>query len=476
MMPLTSRKTLFGREAEEIRKKLPLQVIGILILVFSIILPTPDGLSLEGKYMIGILLMGAFFWATEALPVAVTALLVMILQPLLGVLGVTEVFQSFGNQAVFFLIGAFILAVGVEKHNLHKRIALLFLSRFESSPKRFTFGIMLTCALLSFIIPEHAVAVLMLPIILSILMAMDLIPKQSNFGKVCMLSIAFGCSIGSLGTLIGGARNPLTIGFLQETAGVRISFLEWMIYSMPIVFLSLPIVWLILVRTFPIELKSLERGKKEIYTEVKALGPMGKNEHMVLGILCFTIFLWVTLSTELSLAVIALLGGVLLVASGTINWKDVEKRVPWGVVLLYGGAITLGVGMLRTGAAEWSVGLVLSGLGRDPYLVLLFLIVTTIFITELMSNTAAVAVMLPIGMGFALEITELNVLVTSLSIALSGGLAFVLVVATPSNAITYSSGYYSSKDLFRSGLVANIPCIFIIFMIALTYWRFIGVW
>jgi sodium-dependent dicarboxylate transporter 2/3/5 len=210
----------------------------LFILIFFHFIPTPEGLTYNGKMMLGILITAAFLWITEPIPLSVTGILIMILQPIFGILPASDVFSSFGNQAVFFLIGAFIITGAMEKHGLHRRMALAFLKRFETSPKMFTFGIMLSCALLSFIMPEHGVAALFLPIVASILLAMKLIPRQSNFGKISMLSIAYGCSIGSLGTLIGGARNPLTINVLSNV-GINVTFTECQWYGLFYRYLSL---------------------------------------------------------------------------------------------------------------------------------------------------------------------------------------------------------------------------------------------
>ena len=217
--------------------------------------------------MIGILLMAAILWITEPMPLAVTGLLIMILQPLLGVMPAGEVFASFGNQAVFFLIGAFIVAAAIEKHGLHRRIALRFLRYFEHNPKVLTLGIMTSCAFLSFVMPEHGVAALFVPIITSILLAMKLVPKESNFGKISMMAVAYGCSIGSLGTLIGGARNPLTISELSSI-GITVSFFDWMIMAVPVVLLALPCVWIILQVSFPIEIEDIGLAKNEIEQQV----------------------------------------------------------------------------------------------------------------------------------------------------------------------------------------------------------------
>lgn len=450
-------------------------VAGLIFLAFYL-LPDQEGLSTEGKLMIGLLFVAAYLWITEALPVAITALLVMIAQPILQIQSVDDVFASFGNRAVFFLIGAFMLAAAVERHNLHKRLAMKFLRQFQKSPKRLAFGIMVSSALLSFLVPNHAIAALMLPIVMSILLALRIEPLESNFGKVSVISIAYGCSIGSLGTVIGGARNPLTIAFLEQTAGIEVSFFEWTYYSLPVVLISLPVVFLILTKIYPIEKLDLANAKKMLRKEIDWMGPMKSKERMTLSILLLTVILWIFVSSMLGLAVIALLGGILLFVTGTINWKDAERRIPWGIILLYGGAITLGVSLGQTGAAEWLAGGLQLMVGGSPYVALLVLIVITIILTEFMSNTAAVAVMLPISFGVAADIPGVSPLVAAMAVSLSGGLAFSLVIATPGNIIAYSSGYFKSKDLIRVGIPSAVCCIIIIFMIAITYWKLIGLW
>ncbi len=466
-----NKQIFFKNGIRNYKNIIPL-IIAFLVLAIFYFFPTPDGLTHNGQVMIGILFMAAILWITEPIPLAATGLLIMIIQPLLQLIAPDEVFSSFGNQAVFFLIGAFILAGAVEKHGLHRRIALKFLSYFEKNPKLFTFGIMISCAFLSFVMPEHGVAAFFLPIVVSILIAMKIVPKESNFGKISMLCIAYGCSIGSLGTLIGGARNPLTIGILSELPEpVNVTFFDWMKYSMPIVFIALPLVWLVLQFSFPIELKSISGAKKEITKQVTVAGKMSKNELIVLIILIITILLWVFLSSQtyFGLAVIAILGSILLFLTRTITWQDVENRVPWGIILLYGGAITLGFGIQKTGAGSWIAHTLFSSIGINPYMVIIVMIVFTILLTNVMSNIGAVAILLPIGIAIAPEI-GISPLLASMLIALSGGLAFMFVIATPGNAITYSSGYFSTRDLLKAGVIANIICIFIIFIIAIVYW------
>jgi sodium-dependent dicarboxylate transporter 2/3/5 len=426
--------------------------------------------------MIGILLMAAILWITEPIPLPITGILLMITQSIIGIASPQEVFSAFGNQAVFFLLGAFIIAATIKHVGLHKRIAFTFLSFFKNNPKMFTFGIMSSCAFLSFIMPEHGVAALFLPIVTSILITMKLIPRKSNFGKVSMLCVAYGCSIGSLGTLVGGARNPLTIGILAEQ-GITVTFFDWMIYSMPIVFIALPVVWIILQIAFPIEITDTTVARKEIEKQLAIAGKISKKEINALIVLIFTILLWSVLSShpQLGLASIAILGGILMVLTGSISWENIEKHVPWGIILLYGGAITLSHGMQTTGAGTWIAQQLLSFININPYVLILGIIIFTILLTNVISNVGAVAILLPIGLAISTEIVEISPVISSMLIALSGGLAFVLVIATPGNAITYSSGYFSTRDLSKAGIFANIICILIIFVVAVFYWKgFLG--
>lgn len=467
------KKKKFEKEINLSKKDIFFITLAFSILVVFYFLPTPEGLTFGGKLMIGLLVMAGVLWVTEPIPLAVTGLLVMIMQPLLGITDAKTVFSSFGNQAVFFLIGAFIIAGAIEKHGLHRRIALRFLSYFEKNPSTFTFGIMSSCAFLSFVMPEHGVAALFLPIVISILLAMKIVPRKSNFGKISVLSIAYGCSIGSLGTLIGGSRNALTVGILSDLPNpITVTFFDWMIYAMPVVLISLPLVWLVLHFFFPIEIKDVSLAKKEINKQVVKQGKISRKELIVLGILSITVLLWMRFSSSLyfGLGVIALLGSILLFITGCIKWSDIEKRVPWGIVLLYGGAITLGGGILRTGAGSWISNQLFHIVGDNPYFVILILIIFTILLTEIMSNIGAVAILLPIGFAISTGVDGISPLLASMLIALSGGLAFMLVIATPGNAITYSSGYFSTRDLLKAGVLANTICIIVLFTIAIVYW------
>ena len=222
-----------------------------------------------------------------------------------------------------------------------------------------------------------------------------------------------------------------------------------------------------------IEISDISLAKKEIEEQVAAQGSINRNEIKTAGILVFTIILWFFFSSSsyFGLAGIALLGSFLLFLTRSISWKDVEQRLPWGIILMYGGAITLGVGLEETGAGGWMAQTMLTFMRGNPFFIILGIILVTVFLTNIMSNTGAVAVLLPIGISLAAELSSITPLLAAMLIALSGGFAFMFIIATPANAITYSSGYFSMRDLLKAGVFANIVCIIIIYVITIIYWE-----
>ena len=440
--------------------------MAFLILTASILLPTPSGLGRDGMIMLGILIMAALLWLTEAIPMAATGLLIMLLQPLLGVEDAGKVFSNFGNRAVFFILASFMIAAAMEKYGLHRRMAVKFLSIFGHSPKIFIFGIMITGSLLSFIMLSHGVAALLLPILLHIMLIVKAVPKESNFGIATMLSLAYGTTIGSWGTLLGGARNPLTIALMEES-GYSLSFLEWMKLGVPLVLVMLPIITFIILLLYPPEKTIIKEAIRKIEKETTDK-KMRREEKMISAVLFTTILLWIFFSSSIGIAVIALLSVSALFILKLIDWEDVERRVQWGIILIYGGAITMGKGLESTGAALWMSNIV-SSFFHSQYAILLCIIVLTFVLTNLMSNTAAVATMLPISLGIANQ-AGISPLAAGMATAMAGGAAFLFVIATPGMAMAYSSGYLSQKDMLKAGTAAGIVSILMIFLFAIFYW------
>ncbi len=443
------------------RKAVYLATAFLILLIFYF-LPQPAGLSYEGKMMLGILVFGAFLFISEALPLGMAGLLVMATPPILGIFSPQEVFGFFGNEAVFFLIGAFMLAAGVQKSGLHKRIATYMLKAFGKSSKLYILGILVLAASLSFIISEHAVVALLLPIIGISLLNVE---KGSNMGKASMIALTYGATAGSVATLMGGARNPYTVAYLAENYGIHLSFLNWLIMALPVTLIMIPVLWTLII--------SVHTPEKFIVPNIERPGKIDSKEWIVIGILTFTFIILLTIHSW-GIAVAVIIGAVLLFVCGILSWKDIEKSMPWGIILLYGGAMTLGKGLQVTGASEWLASSIVGIIGTNQYLILLILLVITVLMTELMSHAAAVALMLPIATGMA-SVTGMSVLVVSMAVALAGGFGYALLMGTPGNIMTYSTGYFKQKDIMKTGVLADMIGIGVVFLMATVLWPLMGV-
>ncbi len=448
----------------------------VLLLLLVISLPRPDGLSSDGLAMFGVLAFAAAAFILQPIPLGLSGVLVLLLPLILGVTGIEETFSSFGNSAVFFLIGAFMIAATVEKTPIHKIVSLRILKLSGNSPRALVLMTMLSGALLSFIMPEHGVIVLIVPVLMFTLVGMGLIPLRSNLGKGVMIGAAYGCTIGSLATPLGGARNPLTIGFLRSQ-GIEVDFLRWMVLSLPLVFLSLILVWLVLIILFPPEIKDLRMGRSVIEEEVKGIPSITRRDFLITVSLLGVVLGFVILPSllDVELAVIALIGGVAIFIVGGMKWEDVETKIPWGIILLYGGAISMGVHLAGSGAAEWLSLEVLDLTSGSVFLSIIIVVLLSKVMTEFMSNTAAVSILLPIGYAVFTSI-GLPPEMGAMLVGLSGGLAFMFLISTPGNLISFSSGYFTQRDLIKAGVVANAVTIAAVIFIAYTYWKIIGVW
>ena len=449
-------------------------ILSLFVLATIFLAPAPDGLSNEGKNAIGIFVMAIILWVTNALPLSMTGLFVIALLPLLEVMSSKEAFSLFGNKAVFFILGAFILASSMLKTGLSKRIALGIISRFDSTPRKLVGGIMVTCAFLSFIMPEHAVAALMFPVVAVIASSLNLKPLDSNYGAFLFLSLAWGTIIGGVGTLLGGARNPLAIGLLKESTGFDISFFDWFVAVVPIVFVMLAIGFIVLNIFFKIDITDVKPAKSALKNELEGIGKMTEYEKKAGIIIMFTILSWIFLGNILGLAVIAILSSVSLFMFNILDWDDVESNVNWGIILMYGGAIAIGSALTVTGAAEWIANFVLNNIILTPLILILVISFVSIFLTEGISNSACVAILIPIGFSLG-DVVGIHPIAMVYLIAVPSGLAFILPMGTPPNAIAYSSGYYEIRDILLPGLILNLTSWIVFIIMVFTYWPLIGI-
>ncbi|MBN2541722.1 DASS family sodium-coupled anion symporter [bacterium] len=451
-------------------------IIIISVLVFGIIcfLPNPVNLSISGQRALGLFVMAIILWATNALPLSVTGLLIIALIPLTGILEASKAFALFGNRAVFFILGAFILAAAMMKSGLSHRISLLMLSKFNRSARTLIIGIIITCTLMAFIMPEHAVAAIMFPVVMIIARKLGLKPQQSKYGMILFLSMAWGSIIGGVATFLGGARNPLAIAFLKENTGLTIGFFEWFISIFPVVVILLIFAIIILFTFFKFESMDISSATQTIRDELDKIGKFKKIEKKVAFIVVVTVLCWVFISKEVGIAVIALLSTCLLFIFNVLKWEDVEDYVNWGVILMYGGAISLGAALVETGAAEWITSLFLHKTFLTPFLFIAAIALVSKIITEGISNSATVAILLPIAFAIGTKY-NINPKVLVYAIAIPSGLTFMLPIGTPPNAIAYSSGYYLIKDVLKPGLIMNIVAWVMFLLVGSLYWPLIGI-
>lgn len=424
-----------------------------------------QGLSVQGYRAIGAFFLCTILWFTQLIPVAITGLLAIVIIPLLGILSTKEAYSYFGSEAVFFILGAFILAAAIMKTGLSKRLSILLLMRSGKSPQRLIFRILASTAILSCLMSEHAVAAFFFPIILEITHALEYDPHGGEYGKTLFLAMAWGCIIGGTVTFLGGARAPLAVGVLHELTGQSIGFFAWMKTTMC---MALPLffsAYIILTRFFKTDVVSVANVQDVLERAARRLGPISFKEIVTLAVLSTSIFFWIYLGEDYGLGNISVMAVVALFVFRLVSWKDVEEYVNWGIVLMYAGAICLGRAVDSSGALVWLSGKVITvpehlsawfG-GTTSFWLLAVLSLVGIFLTELFSNAAVVALLLPVSIKMIMQINPAADPSTMVyAIALAAGLGFIMPMGTPAIAIAYSSGYLKVRDIALPGLILNL--------------------
>ncbi|WP_259247111.1 SLC13 family permease [Salinibacter ruber] len=459
-------------------------VAGVFLCISLLLSPVPEGLEPAAWRTAAVGLLMATWWVTEALPIAVTALVPLVLLPPLSITDIDGAATPYANPLIFLFLGGFIIAQAMQVWRLHRRIALGIVNWVGVRPPSIVIGFILASAFLSMWVSNTATALMMLPIGLSIIdLTRDRLAERGeemppHFGVVLLLSIAYGCNVGGMGTLIGTPPNALLAGFFSESYGVEVGFAQWMIVGLPLVVVALPLIYVALTTVYPIELDELPGGTAIIDEERAQLGKISKAETRVAAIFALTALLWMTrpllsdVIPGLSDAGIAIGASLTLfvVPSGTedralLSWDDAEK-LPWGVLLLFGGGLSLASAISETGLAKW-MGQGVSTLEGSPVLLVLVCTVALIvMLTEITSNTATTAAFLPILGAVAVGLGQ-NPFLLAVPAALGASCAFMLPVATPPNAIVYGSDLLSIPEMSRVGLWLN--ALFIIVVTGLAY-------
>jgi sodium-dependent dicarboxylate transporter 2/3/5 len=447
--------------------------LGVVLYVGVRLAPSIGSLSEPGQKALAVFVVCLVYWVTNVLPLVITSLLAMVLLPATGVLTTKETYGLFGNEAVFFILGAFILAATLMKCGLSTRLALAILRRFGRTPRTLLRSIFLMNAFLSFFMSEHGVAAMTFPITLEIASVLRLRPRQSNYGKALFIAMAWGTQIGGIATLLGGGRAPLALGMLREASGQTFTFLEWSLTAWPIVVALLVAGWIIISRWFPIDIDSVRAADEIIEEKMLRMGRMSVRERSIGLVMLVTLVVWIVGGEELGLANVALASVVAMFALGLVRWPDVEPFVNWGVLLMYGGAIALGSALNRSGAASWLASVTISRWATSPIGVIAVISALGIVLTEAMSHSAVVALLMPVALGIATQY-GIDPRIMAPAVALPSGLAFTLPVGTPGNAIAYSSGYMQLRDMLIPGSLLVVIAWAAFNLTAIYYWPYIG--
>jgi len=471
-------------------------------------------LSSDGRVVAALATLMAVWWMSEAMPLSATSLLPIVVLPAFTALTIDEATLPYADPIVFLFLGGFLIAIAMQKWDLHRRIALMTLRRVGTHPRRIILGMMIATAFLSMWVSNTATTLMMLPIALSILTLViensqsstdqgmseaelhrrlagperirDIVedPGVRVFGVALVLSVAWSASIGGLGTLLGSPPNAIVSGYISTELGKDIGFAQWMMLGFPLVVVFIAIAWLLITRVmFRFNLDSIPGGKELIERQITELGAVSRGEKVVLGVFATAAFFWIVPGVLFSIGsigesapwldsfddtVIAITAGIAMFLipaekSGrmTLQWEDAEEGLPWGVLLLFGGGLSLAAAVAATGLDEW-FGAQVTGLGALPIVVILALVVALVLmLTEVTSNTATAATFIPVlgGVAVGIGVDPTTLLIPA---ALAATCAFMLPVGTPPNAIVFGSGAVTIGEMARGGVVLNVVGVLLI--------------
>ena len=445
-----------------------------IVAVILFFLPLPVGLSLSGYRILIIVFIAISLIISEALPLPGIAFIIIILEVYFGIGDANSIAQSFMNDAVFFIMGSLMLAVAIVRQGWDKRIALGIIKLTGNKTHWVAFGFAALSAVLASFVGEHTVAAIMLPIALTLIKFTSKDRKKvTRLSAYLLFSIAYGSLIGSVGTPSGGGRNVILIHYWQEFGMSEISYLEWMKFAYPIIFIQIPILSWVLWKTFPPEYSKLDTGVRRLKAQVSKSDTITPNKILAL-IIFFMVFLgWIILSESVGLGIIALTGVVLYLITGLVSWDDLNKHVNWGVVLLFGATISMGAQINHTGAAAWLANKVIELGGRlmssFPIVTDSIVVLLTTLLANVLSSSATVAVLGPITLNLPGDSLHIGLIM-----AMSSAFGYFTAVAAPACTIIYASRMVRAKDFLKIGWKIGLISIILLVVYANTYWKFIN--
>lgn len=461
-------------------KKSLYTILGPLVFVSTFFLNIPDGMSENGFRLLGVILWMAIWWISEVVPIAVTALLPIILFPSLNILNIQETGSNYGHKYIFLFIGGFILANAIQKWNLHKRIALNIILKLGGSTDKIILGFMLATGFLSMWISNTATTVMMLPIALSVINQLNDHPdtleiENKIFGKALMLGVAYSASAGGIATLIGTPPNLIFAGFAQDNFNIEISFFQWMKIGLPISIILMVFIWLLLTKyAFKLNKVGFPGGKEEIKRLLFKMGKISNEEKKILFVFTLTILCWIFRKNTINLLIPNFDDSMIAISSAIIlfilpskdkkepilKWKD-AVTIPWGILLLFGGGLSIAKGFQSTGLDTW-IGEQLTFMKfTNSFIIILIVVAGVNFLTEMTSNMATTAMLLPVMIPLA-NLMQINPYLLLVGTTLAASCAFMLPVATPPNAVVFGSRLLKISDMVKTGIMINIFSIILI--------------
>lgn len=454
-------------------------LITALVILIILSMPTPENLSVEGHQALALLAAVVVLFIAEPISAPGTILFIAVYQVLMGLGTPNEVARSFMQDAVFFIMGALMIGVALTSQDVGQRLILLLIDKLGSSARRVGFALVSSCALLAGFIAGHVVAAIMTPMVLSLVRTMRETRDHDVAGlsKFLLFSVAYGASIGALYAPSGGGRNIIILGFLQRMYGINIGYGQWIVYSLPVTLLMIPITSWILYQSFQPSITDLSKATAGLRAELGEREITGETG-VTLVIFAMTVLLWITMGRTLGLGIIALMGAILYLVFGIVKWEDYHTNINWGVILIYMGALSLGSVLESTGAASWIANMVLSfvreGLGLSGLIpISVTSSILSVTMTNLMSAGATASVIGPITLQLA-DLASINPVAMGLLTAISTSLGFLLLLATPANAIIYSTGHIKAKDFLIAGVWLTLASLFVLFLVVFGWWGLLG--
>lgn len=454
-------------------------LLALLVMALICLLPAPRGLTVEGKYALGLWVFVIICFLTEAIPLPATAIIIGCYQVFTGLAGFRDAPRAFMDDAVIFIMGVLMMGAMLMKYNIHNRVALFVLKLCGTRIERVILGIVAFCAFSAGFITEHAAVMIMLPIGVGIVSLSGGYKKVPNLAKLVMLSIAYGVMIGSVAAPSGGARNALMLGLLSSL-NINIGYGQWMLMVMPFTLVMIPVVSYWLLNLFTPEVKDLSGIVQAIREEMEASGPLTVQARLALAIFLAVVVGWIFASHRYGVGTIAMTGILLAVVLHLVDWSYLQQKTQWGVVLLYAGAISMGKTLISTGAASWLAGQFLHLAEVAEVSQGLSLLAVTATVTALVTNTMAdgptVAALGPIFLKVA-ELSRTSPLVIGVSTSLASAFSYLLIIATPANAIVYGPGYLEARDFLKAGGVLFLVSLLLtVTLLGNFWWRILGLW